>query len=274
MIEYEYEGSEVMSIREIGSFGCDKKTWLEYSSHMESIFSKYKVRKGLKKLICIEAMGAKIFDLLTILVRPKYVANEDVTYDFIINKLERYFHPKQDVHFYVTKFQLRKQRYTETFFEYVTALRKIMANCNFSRKNQLRKLRNQLISGCDEDLKSKFNPHSMSLSQLFEVGLLWDDSNIIKPPPHPRNHKARKNRIAKCFRCAQAKTLHNNEPCVFDWANCSHCNVNGHVSIACKYKDTICDNCSEKGHVHKLCKKPAVVSLTSSLHELTIANAD
>lgn len=262
--------SRIEVISEIGYFGCVKKTWLEFSSKMESSFLEFKVRDDMKKLICLELIGTKTLNLLKNLIWPKDIDDKDVTYYLIIDTLDRHFHPQPNVHFYVTKFQSRKQRYTETFFDYVTALRKIMVNCNFSRKNQPSKLRSQLISGCAEDLRTKFNPHSMSLSKIFEVGLLWDDAKIFKPPPHPRNHKARKNRIAKCFRCAQAKTQHNNEPCIFDWAICSYCNIKGHVSLACKYKDTTCNNCSEKGHIRKLCKKPAVIPITASLDELTI----
>ncbi|CAH1100245.1 unnamed protein product [Psylliodes chrysocephalus] len=246
-------------INEIGLFDYGKANWLEYTIKMDSYFQANFISSEQKKEICIAAVGGKTLKTLKVMIRPKKLQDPEVTYEFIIEALERHFYPNPDSSFYINKFTLRKQMPRESFFEYVVALRKLIINCRFPKKGQHSKLRNQLITGAREALKEKFNANSMSLSQVFETGLLWDDSRIPAAAPPRRNHKARINRVAKCFRCAVPVSKHNNQPCSFDWALCSGCGVKGHLSLACKYKDLSCNNCQGKGHIAKMCKAPAVI---------------
>ncbi|KAG5877146.1 hypothetical protein JTB14_035916 [Gonioctena quinquepunctata] len=243
---------------EIGTFSYGTTDWLEFQAKMDRYFDERNMRfSQVKKEICFEVFDAKTLRILKAIIRPKNIQDEDVSYEFIIAKLEAHFYPNPNRSFYVSKFFLRHQKKDETFFRYVSELRKQIVTCVFG-KTQRSKLRNQIVEGSVKELKEKFNANMMSLSQVFEVGLAWDDSKKYKHPPHPRNHKARKNRIPTCFRCKEFIRIHYDQPCPFDWAVCSHCNKKGHVSVACKYKDVTCKNCNQQGHIAKLCNKKKV----------------
>ncbi|KAG5877147.1 hypothetical protein JTB14_035917 [Gonioctena quinquepunctata] len=244
-------------ISEIGKFSYGTTNWLEFQAKMDRCFDECQYSHG-KKEICLEVIGGKTLRILKAIIRPQNIQDEEVDYEMIIAKLEAHFYPNPNRPYYVSKFLLRRQKKDETFFRYVSELRKLIVNCGFG-KGQQSKLRNQIVEGSVTELKEKFNHNMMSLSQVFEVGLLWDDSKKFKEPPHPRNHKARKNRVPTCLRCKEnIINLHNSEPCPFDWAVCSYCNVKGHVSVACKYKDINCNKCNQQGHIAKLCKKKEV----------------
>ncbi|CAH1188007.1 unnamed protein product [Phyllotreta striolata] len=248
---------KTLFINHMGLFTQGKDDWLEYSYKMEKLFARQRlccITDEDKKKIFLAAMGAKSIKMAKAAVRPKSLEDVSITYEVLVESIEKYLYPKRDEAFYIKKFTMRTQWPGESFFHYVGALRKIIPNCRFSKKNQPSKLRNQIVSGIGESLKETINPNSVSLSQLFEVGLKWDKSINPEAPPRKRNHKAKINRVPKCFRCSVALSEHADEPCSFEWAVCSSCKVKGHLSIACKYKDIACNKCQGVGHVTKICK--------------------
>ncbi|CAG9830847.1 unnamed protein product [Diabrotica balteata] len=231
---------------EVGTFKLEDN-WMEYQTKMELFFQE---NSGfdtiLKTPLILTILPSECNGILDNVSNGQQLCTLD--HKFVLEALDNYFYPKKDAAYYREKFQLNKQYKGQSFFRYVTILRKLMADCNFNKKSKHSKLRNQLIAGVLPEIKSKINQNAMSLSQVFEVGLAWDEENnksqskFLKKQP-------------KCFRCAQAKYLHRADPCFFEWSICGGCGVKGHVTLSCKYKRKNCDKCNEQGHVKKLCKK-------------------
>ncbi|KAJ8976259.1 hypothetical protein NQ317_000821 [Molorchus minor] len=242
-------------VRELGPFTFGKMNWLEYQYKMENFFDEHEVwSEERKRDICLSMIGAKTLNILRSLVSPQNVRETD--YSVIVSKLEAHFFPKLSRAQHIFKFKHQNQRISETFFEYVSILRKLVVNCRYNKIED--ELKKQIVSGIrDEELKNKFiDDRNTSLSRIFELGLAHDDSKKLKRAPHPRNHKARINREKTCFRCKESiPKVHKNEACPFDWAVCEHCHVKGHISTACKYKNMSCNYCSEQGHIAKICLK-------------------
>ncbi|KAJ8933368.1 hypothetical protein NQ314_014083 [Rhamnusium bicolor] len=263
-------------ISELGPFIYGKTSWLEYQNKMETFFDEHDVWGNERKRdVCVSMIGVKCLKILKILIRPQNV--QDVDYETVLSKLESHFYPKLTHVHYSFKFNNRKQRKREDFFEYIIALRKLMINCIYDDPEV--QLKRQIIIGVrHDDLREKFHEkNNLSLTRLFEIGLAYDDSKALKGAPHPRNHKARINRDKTCFRCKESiLRKHKNENCPFEWADCEHCNIKGHLSTACKYKDLLCNYCSQKGHISKICvrkaedskgPRPITVSVTTNIIE-------
>nr|XP_023023653.1 uncharacterized protein LOC111511868 [Leptinotarsa decemlineata] len=241
----------------IGNFTLGKTNWLEFEARMEDCFEeKNVITPHFKKEVILDVIGGKTMRILKGIIKPLDIQDVEVDYDMITKTLETYFYPNPNRSFYITKFFLRKQKRGETFFQFVLNLRKLMLKCSFG-KGQHIKLRKQILQGVVPRLKEKFtNSSSIPLSEIFEIGLLWDKKQAGIVDRHPRNHKARKNKTPTCFRCSMSISKeHSGEPCPFEWSTCYGCGVRGHLSIACKYKEFICHNCKKQGHVAKLCKE-------------------
>ncbi|XP_028142574.2 uncharacterized protein LOC114336414 [Diabrotica virgifera virgifera] len=246
------EGSETAKdlvmkfLIEVGTFKLEDK-WIEYQSKIELFFKEHtNFDNILRAPLLLAILPPQCHDILEGVSDGQQLDN--LSYEFVLKALDNHFYPKKDVAYYRELFQFRKQYQGQSFIHYVRVLRNMMAECNFSKKSKHSKLRNQLIAGVLPEIKSKINQNSMSLSQVFEVGLAFDEEKN-------RKHSKFLKRQPKCFRCAQALYLHGADPCFFEWSICGGCGVKGHVTSACKYKRKNCDNCDELGHVKKLCKK-------------------
>lgn len=250
-----------MLVNQIGLFDYDKSEWLEYQNIMEIYFEEYHIfSEREKKELCLAVIGEKTLKLLRKILNP--ISVSDVTYQTVITKLEAHFYPIPSKKYYLTKFNFRRQKRMESFFEYVLALRNLLNELHLDISEQQEKLKNQITLGAKEELRQLFKGvHDLTLTEVFNIGLQFEIDRAHKPPRNPRNHNLRKYREATCFRCKQSlRVYHENVACPFDWAVCTYCNSEGHVSLACKYKNDQCKKCGKVGHVQKFCNIDKPVS--------------
>lgn len=238
-------------VRELGFLVVGKTDWIEYREKFEILHLHLWYEDDGKKLF-LECIGGKATKLLRSLLKPQTLDNS--TLDSVLEAFETHFYPVKDQAYYISKLTVRKQRPSESFFDYVVVLRNLISSCKIGRRKHS-KLRNQIFAGAEKTVKMLFKPNS-SLSEIFEIGLLVDHMKFDKNRWN-RKTLIKRNMVGLCYRCTlNLKDKHADVTCPFDWAICSSCKVKGHVSLGCKYKDVTCHNCSEVGHVAKLCKKP------------------
>ena len=91
-------------------------------------------------------MGVKTYDLLVALIAPDIL--DTATLDSLFTALHEHFQPTPNIISKRYAFHRRYQVLSENIAEYLAALRKLAADCNFGTKNTLEEtLRDRLVGG-------------------------------------------------------------------------------------------------------------------------------
>ena len=185
-----------------------------------------------------------IFDTLTVEV----AADGETITDKVIQALTNHFEPKQNIEFAIYKFRQAQQNKEEDFPSYLTRLRQLAVNCNFTETE--RELKTQIIQGCASSrLRRKaLSEPSMTLEKLIETARASETANIqasgmeVKPVVNMVRQKV----ITK-----------NNNPSV----NCRNCNgrwPHDGGRQACPAYGKTCRSCKKLHHFESVCRsKPA-----------------
>ena len=115
-----------------------------------------------------------IFDTLTVEV----AADGETNTDKAIQTLTNHFEPKQNIEFAIYKFRQAQQNKEEDFSSFLTRLRQLAVNCNFTETE--RELKTQIIQGCASSrLRRKaLSEPSMTLEKLIETARASETANI------------------------------------------------------------------------------------------------
>ena len=185
-----------------------------------------------------------IFDTLTVEV----AADGETITDKAIQALTNHFEPKQNIEFAIYKFRQAQQNKEEDFPSYLTRLRQLAVNCNFTKTE--RELKTQIIQGCASSrLRRKaLSEPSMTLEKLIETARASETANIqasgmeVKPVVNMVRQKV----ITK-----------NNNPSV----NCRNCNgrwPHDGGRQACPAYEKTCRSCKKLHRFESVCRsKPA-----------------
>ena len=219
-------------------------------------------------------MGQETYEILCDKLEPIKPADSTLTYEDIVQILKEHFNPipLEIVENY--KFHLRKQQSEESIGDYIIAIRKISANCNFGGYLDTA-LRNQLVFGIkDERIQSRLLEEadltlqrattlSLALELSYKGGAeMFQFNRNTKPDvinytertkykkvvSHQNNFK--KNNFKGNSNAHEANTNQN----ASHKYKCYRCGSESHLAPKCFHLESICSKCHKKGHIAKVCK--------------------
>ena len=131
-------------------FDCSDGDWKAYQERLEQLFVVNEVEandEAGRRAALLTVCGRDAYNLLRTLCAPKKPSEE--SYANLCKKMEEHFNPKPSEVMQRFSFHSRMRTANETVVEYVAALRRIAADCNFG--NQLdENLRDRLVCGVND----------------------------------------------------------------------------------------------------------------------------
>ncbi|XP_037521382.1 uncharacterized protein K02A2.6-like [Rhipicephalus sanguineus] len=111
-------------------FSGSSGSWRSWYGRLQFFFEANDITDASKKRAHLLTLcGEQTYDVVCALVQPKQP--NQVSYDDIVEMLKAHFDPQPSEVFCRARFQRRDQRHDETVSDYVTALKKLAADCNF-----------------------------------------------------------------------------------------------------------------------------------------------
>ena len=256
----------------IGVFNPDVETFDKYAKRVQIFFKVNVVKDTDMTLTFLALIGAELFNLVTDLVSPK--DPEKLPFKDIIDKLEEHYKPRSNIIFSRYVFHERLQNSSENISEYVAALHKLAAKCDFGQfLNDA--LRDQFVRGVknkktQEDLflndELTFDlAVKMAISRettFKEVSTLQGknanntnpNSNSLHSIPGQSTHKPAAGGSSQGKKQSSNKQKPNSNANSKQPPNkCQGC-LGNHWRSACPYKDAICHSCKVKGHIKPACR--------------------
>lgn len=234
--------------------GC----WKNYITRFEFCLQANDINdENKKKANLLAVCGSELFDLIISLASPTSI--EGITYEAILQVLNKHFHPTPNEIVESFKFHSRNQEEGEKVKDYVANLRKLSIHCNFEDLD--RTLRDRLVCGIrsKEVQRKLLQCEKLTFTQASEIAFSHEtatfDSNIILMPGPSKpslvvdepmevnkiTNKKFDKQTKPCFRCGRQ---HRGE-CKFRWSKCNFCGKTGHIESVCLSKNsTLKSNCN------------------------------
>src|SRR6218665_3719646 len=120
--------------------------WRKWVSRFRILLAAINVTNDTRqKALLLHYAGERVSDIFDTLTIPDPTGDESST-ELAINALTLFFAPYANVEFAVFQFRQAKQEQTEDIASYLTPLRQLALNCDFSDVS--RELKSQIIQGC------------------------------------------------------------------------------------------------------------------------------
>ncbi|XP_037565992.1 uncharacterized protein LOC119445783 [Dermacentor silvarum] len=111
-------------------FSGSSGSWRSWYGRLQFFFEANDITDASKKRAHLLTLcGEQTYDMVCTIVQPKQP--NQVSYDDIVEMLKAHFDPQPSEVFCRARFQRRDQRHDETVSDYVTALKRLAAECNF-----------------------------------------------------------------------------------------------------------------------------------------------
>ena len=214
-----------------------------------------KVVETEQNLVFLTLMGSKLFTLVSDLVSPK--EPEECTLVEIIDKLDKHFKPHTSEIYERFLFHSRKQTEGETVTEFVAALKKQSAKCNFGEFLKS-SLRDQFILGLSntETQRHLFTQDDLDFEGAIKIATAKETAiKEVKGLKNPKNDNEEVNKIAQkgSKKKPQNKTStpkgnNSRQP-----GKCTGCG-RAHWRSDCPFKEATCHGCGVKGHLRSVCR--------------------
>ncbi|KAM7287649.1 uncharacterized protein ISCGN_031340 [Ixodes scapularis] len=245
----------------IPEFDGSSSSWKSWYGRLQFFFEANDVKDASKKRAHLLTLcGAETYDVVCALVQPKQPSQ--VTFDEIVQLLKAHFDPTPSEVFSRARFQRRDQEVGETVSAYVTALKKLAADCNFGTSADQATnptvlplevmLRDRFVCGLrSEQVQQRlFAEKDLTFQKAFDFALRAEnaakDQKKVKSEfkdvhkasatscqtrnqDRPRNRPKARN-AQRCWRC---DAQHNPDTCRFKTASCNYCKKIGHIEKAC-----------------------------------------
>ena len=221
-----------------------------------------------KKAVLLTNLPNETYQLAKDLMAPISLREDSLTYDTIVERLQKQLKPQKSALVARYEFDNRARNAGETVSQYVAVLKHLATDCKFNDAMRLERLRDRLVSGIrdkrmmSELLKLKLEELTfdiavakcIAIEQSYKdvealqggkesnpVDLLSKSRPRKKPKPKgeakPSEKKGspspKEQGDQSCYRCLGN---HDHKSCPFKKEKCHHCNKNGHIARACKSK--------------------------------------
>ena len=266
------ESNPVQNIGRVQKFvvGTDFKA---YAEQLEFFF----VANGVtdpkqKKAVLLSNLPAETYQmqLAKDLVAPTSLREDSLTYDTIVERLQKQLKPQKSALVARYEFDNRARNAGETVSQYVAVLKHLATECKFNEAMRLERLRDRLVSGIrdkkmmSELLKLKLEELTfdiavakcIAIEQSYKdvealqggkesnpVDLLSQSRPDKKPkpkreakPPEKKFPSHKESSEQSCYRCLGN---HDHKGCPFKREKCYHCNKTDHIKRACKAKERV-----------------------------------
>lgn len=241
---------------------------------------------GRKKAVFLSVIGASTFNLIKDLAQPNNLNSDDVTFDNIVTLLKNHIQPKASLVVYRYKFDKCVKGTNESIGDYINRLKHLSEHCNFG-ENLNQRLRDKFVSGLNDDRiihKLLTEGDELTFARACQVSLHFEQnkteakellasSEVHKIKYHyqgqTKGHKNNTEQPRKpCYRCL--KSNHTPENCFFKSKSCNTCGITGHISPACRKKNSDAGKANKKKYSHK--KKIHQIEETESPNEYSVLN--
>ena len=221
-----------------------------------------------KKAVLLTNLPTETYQLAKDLVAPISLREDSLTYDTIVEHLQKQLKPQKSAPVARYEFDNRSRNSGETVSQYVAVLKHLATDCKFNEAMRLERLRDRLVSGIrdkkmmSELLKLKLEEltSDIAVAKCIAIEQSYKDvkalqggkeSNPVdllsksRPNKKPKPKKEAKPSAKKgspfpkesgyqsCYRCLGN---HDHKSCPCKKEKCHHCNKTGHIVRACKSK--------------------------------------
>ena len=228
-----------------------------------------------KKAVLLTNLPTETYQLAKDLVAPTSLREDSLTYDTIVERLQKQLKPQKSALVARYEFDNRARNAGETVSQYVAVLKHLATECKFNEAMRLERLRDRLVSGIrdkkmmSELLKLKLEELTfdiavakcIAIEQSYKdvealqggkesdpVDLLESDSvdllsqlgpvKKLKPrrEARPPEKKFPFHKESAEQSCYRCLGNHDCKSCPYKREKCYHCNKTGHLQRACKAK--------------------------------------
>ena len=225
------------------SWDIFKQVWSNYEI-ASGLYEKEQKQKIATFLMMIGQEALQIYNTFT-------WNNREKTIETIIEKFDKYFHPKKNVTFERFKLLTRKQNQTEKIDEYTTNLKQLAMSCEFGplqdslTKDALvlglkdHRLREQLLKDSDLTLEKATNTARASelaqeqSEELKNAGNEEEKVFLVKKKKEKRVSKTES--ASECYACGRHHER-NKAMCPAQGKRCNKCSKLNHFANKCRTK--------------------------------------
>ncbi|XP_049267771.1 uncharacterized protein LOC125756851 [Rhipicephalus sanguineus] len=244
-------------------FSGSSGSWRSWYGRLQFFFEANDITDASKKRAHLLTLcGEQTYDVVCALVQPKQP--NQVSYDDIVEMLKAHFDPQPSEVFCRARFQRRDQRHDETVSDYVTALKKLAADCNFGTSVDAAAnptmlpldvmLRDRFVCGLrNEQVQQRlFAEKDLTFKRAFDIALRAENAvedqknvktefkeiheactSICKTENQRHSSASAQRKKQHCWRC---DAQHSPDTCKFQTASCNYCKKRGHIEKACLKK--------------------------------------
>ena len=221
-----------------------------------------------KKAVLLTNLPTETYQLAKDLVAPILLREDSLTYDTIVERLQKQLKPQKSSLVARYEFDNRARNAGEMVSQYVPVLKHLATECKFNEAMRLERLRDRLVSGIrdkrmmSELLKLKLEEltFDIAVAKCIAIEQSYNDVEALQggkksnpvdllsksrpnKKPNPKKEarpSEKKSSLSSkepgdqsCYRCFGK---HDHKCCLYKREKCHHCNKTGHIVRACKYK--------------------------------------
>ena len=234
--DIDFSSEVTMSEKCISQFNSDEESWESYIERLEQYFVLHGTANDKKVSVLLTFMGPKTYQLLKDLLSPQKPSEKN--YQQIVEVLPKHLTPKRITIAERFKFSKRDQLDGESINNYVAALRKLSATCNYGEflddalterfvcGLRSRVIQNRLLTEADLSFSTAIQLANNLLQASTESASIQSSCAGFSEP-------AQLNKLAR---------------------GCYLCNGRGHGADDCFFKNFQCHLCGKLGHLKRACK--------------------
>ena len=254
------------------SFDFEVDNWDAYRERLEQLFhinghaGSEEADLARRRAVLLTVCGKKTYELLRTLAAPAKPA--DKTYNELCTLLEGRCSTKPSLVMRRFKFHSRNRDSGESVTNFVTALRKLAAECEFTDLDD--QLRDRIVCGINdaEMQRQMLRETTLNLKKAISIATTTEAterqvSQLVTAQKASRSEldTAKSSERAKnetgIHRTAHSTTLEGSRAPgrkTYDVNSCFRCGSKQHSPEGCPFKDATCHSCKKKGHIRRMCR--------------------
>ena len=217
-----------------------------YLERMALFLLANKVEGAARVPAFLSLIGVRAYGVLRDLLSP--TLPQDTSYEQLVSTLKKHYEPAKVVIAERYHFHRRSQETDESITEYLAALRRLAAHCEFGDHLE-EALRDRLVCGLHSEsiLKKLLSEVDLTLSRAVEISRGMEAAE--------KNTKALKRASlpVETIEGAVEGVAVDVGRVVPKSGPCHRCGKTNHSSVNCRFAQATCFSCGKKGHIAPVC---------------------